>query len=157
MSTDSYIRQGREEDAERLKAVINEAFRPVEEFFIDGDRITVKEVLELLATGTFLLLEDGVEIQGCVYVDPKTDAYLGLLSVAAKSQKRGVGSTLMQAAEDYCREAGCESVNIKIVHLRKELPEFYRRRGYVETGTSAFPADIETRVPVHFIDMRKPL
>jgi predicted N-acetyltransferase YhbS len=157
MPTNSYIRQGREADAERLKAVINDAFRNVEAFFVDGDRISMEEVLELLATGAFLLLEDEEVIHGCVYVDPKRDAYLGLLSVAPEHQKRGVGSTLMEAAEDFCRNAGSQTINIKIVHLRKELPDFYSKRGYVETGTSAFPPDIETKVPVYFVDMRKTL
>jgi len=48
-------------------------------------------------------------------------------------------------------------MDIKIVHLRTELPDYYRTRGYVETGTSSFPADVKTRQPCYFIDMTKPL
>jgi hypothetical protein len=48
-------------------------------------------------------------------------------------------------------------MDILIVHLREELPSYYKKRGYTENGTSPFPADVETRVPVHFINMSKPL
>ena len=83
--------------------------------------------------------------------------YLGLLAVDPAHQQRGLGSALMDAAEDYCRGLGASFMDIKVVHLRADLPAYYRRRGYVETGTSPFPADIETKLPCHFIEMSKPL
>ena len=46
-------------------------------------------------------------------------------------------------------------MDIKIVNLRTELPEFYRKRGYVESGTSPFPPEVETKQACHFIDMTK--
>ena len=157
MPTDFHIRPGRGGDAERIKIVINAAFQQVEAFFVDGDRVSSTEVLDSLNKGTFLLVEDGDDILGCVYVVPKSEAYLGLLSVSPGHQKRGLGSVLMQAAENFCREAGSRTINIKIVHLRKELPDFYHKRGYIETGTSEFPTDVETKEPVYFIDMSKRL
>ena len=84
-------------------------------------------------------------------------AYLGLLAVDPAHQHCGLGSVLMDAAEDYCRGLGIRFMDIKVVHLRAELPAYYRRRGYVETGTSPFPADIETKQPCHFIEMSKQL
>jgi len=36
------------------------------------------------------------------------------------------------------------------------LPPFYRKRGYVENGTTPFH-DAETKIPCHFINMAKPL
>ena len=62
-----------------------------------------------------------------------------------------------QRQEQYCRERGSRFMDILIVHVREELPSFYRKRGYIEDGTSPFPADVETKVPVHFIKMLKPL
>jgi hypothetical protein len=47
-------------------------------------------------------------------------------------------------------------MDILIVNLREELPPFYRKRGYVENGTTPFP-DVETKIPCHFINMAKPL
>jgi len=63
----------------------------------------------------------------------------------------------MTAAEDHCRKAGSRFMDIQVVNLRKELPDFYHHRGYVETGTAPFTAGIETKLPCHFVKMSKPL
>ena len=148
-------------DAGEITRVINSAFRLAEGFFIDGDRINLEEVVKLFSTGTILLAETDGDVVGCVYVEPRNSqlarSYLGLLSVDPGQQQSGLGSLLMGAAEDYCRRAGSQYMDIRVVNLRNELPAFYRKRGYIETGTSPFPPDIETKVPCHFIEMSKAL
>ena len=156
------LRIAREEDAPQILALINSAFRRVEGSFVVGDRISLGEVLSCLANGKFLLAENEKFILGCVYVEPRNSAerqhaYLGLLAVDPERQQSGLGTLLMTRAENYCRDLGCRSMEIKIVNLRKDLPEFYQKRGYVETDTSPFPSDVETILPCHFIDMSKPL
>ena len=145
-------------DAPRITAVINAAFRIVEGFFIDGNRITQAEVEESLAKGAFLLAETGDKLNGCVYVEPRGErSYLGLLSVDPTCQQSGLGSLLMTEAERYCRERGSHCMDILIVNLREDLPSFYQKRGYVESGTSPFPEDVPTKIPCHFINMSKAL
>ena len=152
------VRVATSADADRITAVINAAFRIAEGFFIDSDRITEAEIEESLSKGDFLLAEHGEKLLGCVYVEMRgARSYLGLLSVDPECQQGGVGSLLMSEAERYCRERGSRFMDILIVHLREDLPPYYRKRGYTENGTSPFPADVETRVPVHFINMSKPL
>src|SRR5215467_9811221 len=152
------IRVATSADAAKITDVINAAFRIAEGFFIDAERITETEVRESLRKGDFLLAESDEKLSGCVYVEMRgTRSYLGLLSVDPACQQSGLGSLLMQEAEQYCRERGSRFMDILIVHLREELPSFYRKRGYIENGTSAFPPDVETKVPVHFINMSKPL
>ena len=77
-------------------AIINSAFRIVEEFFCFEDRITLEEVERLFTTGTFLVAEarergDRVLV-GCVYVELKDGdrSYLGLLSVDPSQQQAGL-------------------------------------------------------------------
>ncbi|HXW90545.1 MAG TPA: GNAT family N-acetyltransferase, partial [Terriglobales bacterium] len=95
---------------------------------------------------------------GCVYVEIRGDrSYLGLLSVDPARQKTGLGSKLMSAAEDYCAKAGSRLMDLRIVNVRKELPEFYHRLGYVESGTEPFTAGLSVKVPCHFVKMSKPL
>lgn len=182
----------RSEDADRVTTVINSAFRSAEEFFVEGDRVEVSDVLNFLSSGKFLLAESEDTLLGCVYVEPGMEkegkrgtgkgetkdldsnralncrpgfavaqsqerAYLGLLAVDPAHQQSGLGSKLMDAAEDHCRGLGLRFMDIKVVNLREELAGFYRRRGYVETGTSAFPAEVKTKLPCHFIEMSKPL
>ena len=145
-------------DAAGITAVINAAFKVAEEFFVDGNRITQAEVEESLAKGAFLLAETDDKLNGCVYVEPRGErSYLGLLSVDPTNQQIGLGSLLMTEAEKYCRERGSHCMDILIVNLREDLPSFYQKRGYVESGTTPFPPDVPTRIPCHFINMSKPL
>ena len=157
------IRTADRSDARQIMTVINSAFRVAEEFFCFEDRITLEEVERLFTTGTFLVAETRTRgdrvLAGCVYVELKGDdrSYLGLLSVDPSQQQSGLGSLLMNAAEKYCRELGSRVMDILIVNLRTELQPFYRRRGYVETGTRPFPPEVQTKEPCHFITMAKPL
>jgi GNAT superfamily N-acetyltransferase len=145
-------------DAEKIAVVINAAFRLAENFFVESDRITVAEVDQLLSKGAFLIVDGAEALAGCVYVEPRRErAYLGLLSVDPNLQKSGLGSILMSAGEDHCRGLGCHVMDILIVNLREDLPAFYEKRGYVETGTAPFPTDVPTKIPVHFITMSKKL
>jgi len=175
-SNDIRVRIAQREDAENITAVINSAFRPVEEVFVDGDRVDLKDVVKFLDSGKFLLAESEHTLLGCVYIEPhypkpsqtegdsnrspahfQDRAYLGLLAVDPAHQQSGLGSMLMKAGEDYCRELGLRFMDIKVVNHREELVGYYRKRGYVETGTSALPTWVETKLPCHFIDMSKPL
>jgi N-acetylglutamate synthase-like GNAT family acetyltransferase len=145
-------------ETKAITDVINAAFHQAEDFFIERDRITVEQVQSQLSTGEFLISEENGAITGCVYVEMMGDrSYLGLLAVDPRAQKSGLGSKLMTAAEDHCRKAGSRFMDIQIVSLRKELPDFYHRRGYVETGTAPFHAGIDTKLPCHFVKMSKPL
>jgi len=159
MNHNSEIRLALLSDAEQITAVINAAFRIVEGFFVDGNRITLAEVQQSFARGAFLVAcDDDEAITGCVYVEPRGErAYLGLLSVDPARQQSGLGSRLMSAAEEYAREQGAQFMDIYIVNLRTDLPPFYRQRGYSENGTTPFPPDVPTRQPCHFINMSKPL
>ena len=151
------------QDAGAITRVINAAFRQAESFLIDRDRIDEESVRALLEKGKFLVADlvadDESEVVGCVYVELRGErAYLGLLAVDPERQKAGLGSKLMDAAEEFCAEAGCRFMDLRIVNVRRELPEFYHRRGYAETGvTEAFPAELNTKVPCHFVGMSKKL
>jgi GNAT superfamily N-acetyltransferase len=153
-----HIRVANPADAEAIALLINSAFRSAESFFVDGNRIELEEVSDSLGKGTFLLLEEEATLAGCVYVERRGErGYLGLLAVNPSRQQCGFGSLLMTEAETFCSNLDCYFMDIKIVNLRKELPDFYRKRGYVETGVSTFPPDVETKQACYFIDMAKPL
>lgn len=152
------VRVATKSDSGSITTVINAAFRKAEAFFIDGDRITLQAVQDLMGKGTFLLAHDDETIAGCVYVELHGErAYLALLAVDPQRQRAGLGSILMNAAEKYCAEAGCRFMDLQIVSVRRELPSFYHRRGYIETGTAAFPADFSPKLPCHFVKMSKRL
>jgi len=146
-------------DAQAIVSVINAAFRNAESFLVDGDRINLQTVHELLHKGTFLVIDgDDNVLIGCVYVDLRNGrSYLSLLSVDPRYQRAGLGAQLMTAAEEYCAKAGSRFMDLRIVNVRKELPHFYHSRGYIETGTEPFMPEVKPKVPCHFVKMSKPL
>jgi predicted N-acetyltransferase YhbS len=156
-TTDVQLRAGELKDADAIARLVNEAFRP-ERFFIDGDRTNPQNVRELINKGKFLLAEDGEGIVGYVYFEPRGEHwYLGLLSVDPSRQGDGLGALLMTAAENHAWSAGALVMDLRIVNLRTELPGFYRRLGYEETGTAPLPPDASVKQPCHFIQMSKKL
>jgi len=142
-------------DAEDLTRLINAAFR-VELPFIEGDRIQAEGVRSYMARGKFLVAEVAAALAGCVYLELRDDrGYLGLLGVDPPRQGIGLGRKLMEAAENYFREAGCYAVDLRVISAREPLPAFYRHLGYLETGTAAFAPDVPVKVPCHYIIMSK--
>ena len=151
------IRLARESDVESLARLINVAFR-VEQPFIEGDRTNPDGVRSYMEKGKFLLAEDSDGLTGCVYVELRGDrGYLGLLGVDPPRQGTGLGRKLMDAAENYFREARCHAIDLRIVSARTPLPAFYRHLGYVEVGTAPFAPDVPAKVPCHYILMSKSL
>ena len=145
-------------NTQAIASVINAAFRHAESFLVDHDRIDLESVRALQQKGSFLVAEELGVLCGCVYVEPRGErSYLGLLSVDPQRQKSGLGSALMDAAEIFCAKAGSRFMDLRIVNVRKELPDFYHHRGYLETGVEAFPPDLNPKLPCHFVKMSKPL
>jgi GNAT superfamily N-acetyltransferase len=159
MTTDTFtIRLAVPADAATLASLISLAYR-VEDFFKIGDRTDPDDVQARMRDGAFLVLNDqrGTSV-GCVYlkIDGET-GYFGMLSIDPARQGQGLGVRMIRAAEDHCRDAGCREMELEVVNLRTELPPFYRKFGYVETGTRPFSDTEKTKLPCHFIVMSKPL
>jgi predicted N-acetyltransferase YhbS len=154
------------QEAANLARIINEAFI-VEAFFKIGDRTSAEEISALMNAGGEFLVLDYVEpgtgtgtgtLTGCVYLKCTGDrAYFGMLSIAPAWQKQGLGRRLIDAAEARARESGCRVMDIHIVNLREELPPYYRRLGYAETGVLPFSDPDRASRPCSFVVMSKPL
>ena len=84
-------------------------------------------------------------------------AYFGMLSIDPARQRQGAGRRLIDAVEARARERGCRFMDIHIVNLREELPPYYRRLGYVESGTLPFSEPERASRPCFFIVMTKRL
>ena len=149
------VRQADLSDVPALTALINRAYQ-VEEFFVDGARITAREVGELTSQGQFLVLDDADGgLVAAVQVDCSGDCgYLGLLSVDPDRQGLGLGKRLVAVAEAMGSAMGCASMGLRVVNIREDLAPWYRRLGYAETGTSPFSHRL-LKQPAHFIEMHK--
>jgi len=149
------LRMASSTDADALVRLINAAFR-VERPYIEGDRIDAVGVRSYMAKGKFLVAEDSAGLAACVFVERRANrGYLGLLGVDPSRQGTGLGRKLMDAAENFFREAGCTAVDLRVISARTPLPAFYRHLGYVETGTAPFAPDVPAKVPCHYVLMSK--
>ena len=144
-------------DVAELVRVINAAYE-LEKFFVAGDRTNAETVTKMLGTGAFLIARTTNTMDGCVYLELRgTRAYFGMLAVDPAAQGRGLGRFLVHAAESEARSAGCTAMDIRIVNLRTELPPFYQRLGYAETGVTEAADEPRALRSFHFVNMSKPL
>lgn len=160
-------------DAPDMVQLINSAYRgeiskkgwTTEADIIGGEfRILLPDLEALIqkpAVVFLLSVNEELHIEGSVFLEKRGDQlYLGMLSVDPARQTRGTGKQLMLAAEEQARKMGCHSIIMRVIHLRKELIDWYLRRGYYDTGkTEAYTApSYETvRVPFHFVILQKDL
>jgi GNAT superfamily N-acetyltransferase len=145
------------DDAASIARLVNDAFR-AERFFSAGDRTDPEKVTALLEKGKFFILFENEAMISCVYIEQRGErGYFGLLAVDPRHQGSGIGARLIAAAEQDCRSAGCRFMDLTFVNVRQKLPGYYRRFGYLESGTLPFPADIVTTMPVHLVQMSKEL
>jgi ribosomal protein S18 acetylase RimI-like enzyme len=154
-------------DADDIYRLINAAFQ-VENFFKYEDRLSHEQLQHYFETGMFLLAVDEAVAKerradrsksvGCIYIELQGDrAYLGLLAIDPAYQRSGLGTKLLNSAQDQARATGCRYVHIRVVSVRPELVAIYSRAGFTETGTEPFPVEVPTKIPCHFIKMSKPL
>jgi N-acetylglutamate synthase-like GNAT family acetyltransferase len=151
------FRRATASDVPAITALINLAYE-VEKFFKIGDRTDEAEAAAMLDESAFLVHEEGGRVVGCVHVVVNGNrGYFGLLAVHPSKHRQGLGGRLVAAAEAFCRDAGCRAMDISVVHLRTELPPYYRALGYAERTTAPFPQPERSTQPCHMIVMSKEL
>lgn len=149
------------DDIPEIVRIINAAFR-VEDFFIDGDRTNEADIAARMAEPDvrFLVVDEPESgaLAATVLMDIHGDrGHFAMLSVDPPFQGKGLSRLLMNAVEDYCREAGCKALDIEIVNLREELPAFYAANGFTRVTTLPFPDKGKLRRDAHMVRMTKRL
>ncbi len=146
------MRPATQNDIAALHALIEGAYRGErarggwthEADLLDGQRTDPAQLAAMLSdpATTILLASDADGLAGCVLVADRGDrAYLGMLSVRADAQARGLGRALLVAAENYARGVlGRARIEMTVIRQRPELIAYYERRGYALSGrTEPFP------------------
>ena len=117
--------------------MVNSAFAI--ETFLDGTRTDDERMSELMQKGEFLIAEKSGVPVACVYTEVHGErGYFGMLSVHPSQQGQGLGRYMVTAAENHCQKRGCRFMDITVLSPRTELPPFYRKLGYEQTGTKEF-------------------
>ncbi len=148
-------------DTEAIIPVVNAAFA-VESFFIEGGRVNEQRMAELFQQGVFILAVDDTDgkVVGSIFLEMQGErGYFRMLAVDPAHQGAGLAKRLVRTVENLARKAGAKFMDISVVNLRTELPPFYRKLGYVETGTEPPHATMLPKLKrdCHMIMMSKPL
>lgn len=132
------IRVATAADMASMLAIINTAFAI--ETFLAGTRTNAEEMAKMMRTGEFLLADDASgHLLACVYTEIRGDrGYFGMLSVDPSRQGTGLGKFMVETAENHCRSRGCVAMDMTVLSLRPDLPPFYRKLGYSQTGTEEY-------------------
>jgi ribosomal protein S18 acetylase RimI-like enzyme len=135
-------------DCGQLAALINNAYRgeasrtgwTTESHLLDGLR-TDEEDLKLIVgradSNVLMAYTPQNELIGSVHLEKRSIqiCYLGMFTVNPARQTQGIGKTLLANAEKFAREIYKTSVmQMTVITERRELIEWYERRGYRRTG-----------------------
>lgn len=143
--TEPQIRPADPDDADALAAVYRSAYAENERlgFPASAGSATAEEVAEWIDEDTVLVAAvDGDPVGGVRIERSDPDrAKVSRLGVHAERKGEGIGSRLLERAEETAREWGCDTVRLTTPPEHPHLPAFYRSRGYEVTG----PYPLETR------------
>jgi ribosomal protein S18 acetylase RimI-like enzyme len=139
-----------------------------ETHLVGGDRTSVEEVADLIATPhtAILVAREAGTLVGCCLVTAHDDAtrqhgsaYFGMFAVRPSAQNRGIGRRLLAEAERYAREhLRASSMTMHVIDRRPELLNWYGRRGYAATGERvAFPVPHLARADIELVVLRRDL
>ena len=141
-----------EQDA--LVALINMAYRVgFAGIILDTNdqpfnRVNANDVAQMVASGILLVAKFRGRIVGCVKAVPEVNGSnkvgeWGCLAVAVEEQRKGIGSQLIDAAEDALRVAGCKTAQLEFLaptmrvheHKKRLRTHYTEKRGYaLHTG-----------------------
>jgi N-acetylglutamate synthase-like GNAT family acetyltransferase len=159
------------DDIEALHSLIERAYRGEEALkswtseasLLNAPRTSAAELREMLSSEKqrFVVAEIDSRVVGCALIERRgADGYFGMLSIDPRMQTAGLGSALLLRIEADVRELwNCSGMTLRVVNLRREMIEWYERRGYSLTGLrEPFPFDLHPaahRSDFDFVEMRK--
>lgn len=148
-------------DVGSLVELVNGAYRgesglrgwTTEAHLLGGLRIDTERVSALIESeGSLVLIREATTLEACVHLERKdsTSVYLGMLTTNVATQSRGVGSSILKFAEDFAKsEWRAERIEMTVITLRKELIDWYVKRGYHVTNEKRpFPTDPRFGIPL---------
>ena len=165
------IRNAKIDDVAQLVELINVAYRAqseswtTEKAFIDGTRITNKQLSEDLSRSNFKLFvgenEQGLLV-ACIGLSfDHNSVEIGTFAIDPTIQNLGYGREMLNYVEAYVAQS-CSEVRDLIMYVldvRSELIAYYQRRGYQITGhTEPYPVNAnvgQPLVPIQLIEMKK--
>jgi len=136
--TELRIRRATVGDADELARVYRSTYRENRElgFPAKAGSATEEQVAEWITETRIYAAETGGDPIGAVRLEVTEPdrAKLSRLGVRDDRKGEGIGSRLLDHAEEVARDWGCTTIWLTTPGEHPSLPDLYRRRGYEETG-----------------------
>ena len=134
MESLSRIRPASQEDAERIAALVTEAYSPYIARIGKKPAPMLDDYPQIIAESSVFVLASGAEIQGVLVLSQEnTELLLNNIAVAARYKGQGIGKRLLAFCEDYAQRMGCTTIKLYTHERMTENIAIYKRLGYVET------------------------
>jgi predicted N-acetyltransferase YhbS len=129
------IRLARPEDADAVTAVARAAFAPYVGRLGDLEPWPMHvDYAEKIGLGHTWVAEDDGDVVGLLVLEPHDDhLLLDIVGIAPDRQGTGLGSRLLDLAEEQARALGLPEVRLYTNVVMTENLAYYPRRGYLET------------------------
>jgi GNAT superfamily N-acetyltransferase len=167
------IRDARPGDAQRIAEINAAGWRVAYVGMIEADRLeaidvavwaqTIRDNLDRLSEGSFstVALSAGEIVGSSFVVSPPRDDDLGpefaelvAIYVDPENWRQGVGSALLEAAQDRAARSGSTEMSLWTLTQNTPAHAFYERHGWRRDGT---PEKIHPIAEAPAIRMRRPL
>jgi GNAT superfamily N-acetyltransferase len=152
------LEEAKKDHVEDICKLVNIAYRgeqgwTKETDLVEGERANETEILEYITdpNAHLLIAVENEELVSCICIEKKDiGAYIGLFAVHPKLQGTGLGKIILSQAENYAStELKVKKYVMVVLSQRKELIEFYERRGYVRTGDKQeYPVHLNVGIPL---------
>ena len=111
---------------------------------IDSNSLYVyKKNLKILGCIMISLNKDEVYNHIKWLTEDKKNLYVHRLAVDPKYQKKGIGRSLMNFAENYARKNGLKSIRLDTFSRNERNNRFYKSRKYIQLNDVYFPNQSE--------------
>ena len=146
------------DDAKRIRDLINLSYRGKEGWtketeLVSGERISIEDTKALIQKNNsymFIVSIDGIMI-ACICIEQKDEkAFIGAFAVAPSHQNVGIGKQVLSQEEDFAsNQMKAKEIIMVVVSQRKELIDYYERRGYKRVGkTDKYPVHLNVGTPI---------
>jgi ribosomal protein S18 acetylase RimI-like enzyme len=99
------------------------------------DFAELEQLIDLPGSVFLIYTLEEYGLVGCVNLQHKANRmYVGMLAVSPQMQAYGIGRALLAAAEAYALEQNCKYIEMTVISERTDLIDWYKRRGYINTG-----------------------
>ena len=120
------IRDFQPDDFETLWRIDQECFPPG----ISYSRPELKAYMRHRGSFTLVSTHDGGPIRGFLVAQGGSVGHIITIDVVASARRAGIGSQLLQAAEDRLRASGSKAVGLETAVDNVSALAFYKRHGY---------------------------